>query len=37
LVEQAEHWRHSKAMASDREVKDFIAFAAREAGITNLG
>jgi hypothetical protein len=33
LVEQAENWRHGKAMATDQEVKDFIAFTAHTAGI----
>jgi len=30
LVEQAENWRHTQTMASDQEVKDFIAFTAQE-------
>jgi hypothetical protein len=30
LVEQAENWRHSQTMASDQEVKEFIAFTAQE-------
>ena len=30
LVEQAENWRHGKAMATDQEVKELIAFTARE-------
>lgn len=35
LVEQAENWRHGKAMATDQEVKEFIAFTARELGIAD--
>ncbi len=30
LVEEAETWRHGKTMATDQEVKAFIAFTARE-------
>ena len=35
LVQQAESWRHDKAMTGDQEVKDFIAFTAREVGIAD--
>jgi hypothetical protein len=33
LVEQAESWQYGKTMATDKEVKDFIEFAAQETGI----
>jgi predicted nucleotidyltransferase len=35
LVEQAENWRHGKTVASDQEVKDFIAFTAQEVGVAS--
>lgn len=35
LIEQAENWRHSQTIASDQEVKEFIAFTARELGIAD--
>jgi hypothetical protein len=35
LIEQAENWRRGKTVASDHEVKDFIAFTAQEVGAAN--
>jgi|GEM_PF-4604629 len=33
LVEQAESWQYGKTLATDKEVKGFIEFAAQETGI----
>ncbi len=35
LIEQAENWRHGDKMTTDQEVKEFIAFTARELGIAD--